>query len=481
MKIAALSLVLWFGNSLAYAQISSFQHVVIIVQENRTPDNLFQGLCSPPYGSSTSCSSTPSAKQYNIQTSNWLDSTATGGTTEPGTVELANDYDLNHGHSGFVAMCDLTGTVCKMDGAAGVNCKAHKGDTCPSKPQFRYVENSKGIMNPYLQMATQYGWANYMFQTNQGPSFPAHQFLFGGTSAPTAKDDAQAIFAAENMASTGGTGGTQVDAGCTAGKKTEVKLIQPPGVESSSTYPCFEHETMGDLFPPQVTWRYYAPSAGSIWTAPNAIQHICVSSGFGGKCTGQDWVDHVDLTSADVLEDIADCHLRSVSWVIPTGYNSDHANDNDGGGPSWVASIVNSIGNSTDCDGKTGYWNNTAIIITWDDWGGWYDHEPPTILPGKQGDYQFGFRVPMIVVSAYTSAGLINNNRHHFGSILRFVEQNYGIQEGAMNFADNRAMTDLTGFFNLTAAPRTFAPITAPLSVDFFRTDKRPATDPDDE
>ena len=67
-----------------------------------------------------------------------------------------------------------------MDGAARVACTG----TCPAKPQFRYVDNSTGILNPYLDIATQYGFANYMFQTNQGPSFPAHLYLFGGTSAP---------------------------------------------------------------------------------------------------------------------------------------------------------------------------------------------------------------------------------------------------------------------------------------------------------
>jgi phospholipase C len=146
-----------------------------------------------------------------------------------------------------------------------------------------------------------------------------------------------------------------------------------------------------------------------------------------------------------------------------------------------VASIVNAIGNSTTCDGNTGYWGNTAIFITWDDWGGWYDHEPPTILALPQGDYQYGFRVPLLVVSAYTPMGYINNNRHDFGSILKFIEHNFGIPEGALNFADARATNDLTGFFNLGQAPRSFKNISAPKSGSFFINDKRPATDPDDQ
>ena len=472
MRIPASTLFLIAaGAAAASAQIAAFEHVIVIVQENRTPDNLFHGLCAAPYGSAKTCSTTPTAAQYNIQTADWVDKTSSAGVTQPGTVALANQYDLSHAHSAFTAQCDADATgACRMDGSASVKCSG----TCPAKPQFRYVDNSKGVVTPYLDLATQYGWANYMFQTNQGPSFPAHQFLFGGTSAPSAADDAAGVFASENMSGKGKA------AGCTAEADTTVQLIDPTG-ENQKIYPCFEHQTMADVLPPAVTWRYYAPSAGSIWTAPNAIRHICLSSGPGGKCTGQDWTSNVDLTPADVLKDIAACNLRSVSWVVPTGANSDHANSNDGGGPSWVTSIVNAIGASTSCDNQTGYWENTAIFITWDDWGGWYDHEKPTVLALPEGDYQYGFRVPLVVVSAYTPAGYINNERHDFGSILRFVERNFGIEQGVLNFADARAKNSLTGFFDLTQAPRAFKQIAAPKSAGFFINDKRKATDPDDD
>ena len=456
----------------ALAQIPSFQHVVVIFQENRTPDNLFQGLCTPPFGSAASCSVTPDPTQYNIQTQAWRDKSSSTGVTQPAAVPLANQYDLSHAHSAFVKQCDkdpATG-VCRMDGSAGVACSG----TCLTRPQFRYVDNSAGVVTPYLRLATQYGWGNYMFQTNQGPSFPAHQFIFGGTSAPSAADDAAGVFASENMS------GTSSVAGCTAPAGTTVQLITPAG-ETRKIYPCFEHSAMPDVLPRPVTWRYYTPGAGSIWTAPNAIQHICQSTGPGGKCAGTEWSANVDLKPADVLTDIAQCNLRSISWVIPSGVNSDHARSNDGGGPSWVASIVNAIGNSTTCDNNAGYWQNTAIVITWDDWGGWYDHEPPVILGDPQGDYQYGFRVPLVFVSAYTPAGYINNERHDFGSILRFIEHNFGITEGTLNFADARARNDLTGFYDVSRQPRAFQAIPAPKTAAFFLNDKRRLTAPDND
>jgi phospholipase C len=253
---------------------------------------------------------------------------------------------------------------------------------------------------------------------------------------------------------------------------------------SAQIYPCFEHATLSDVLPNGVTWRYYAIVGphGGLWTAPIAIQHICQSTGPGGSCIGQQWTSNVDQHPADVLRDISNCNLRSVSWVTPTGQNSDHAGALDAvGGPSWVASIVNAIGTSTVCDGGTGYWNNTAIVVVWDDWGGWYDHESPTILSRVQGDYERGFRVPLIFVSAYTRRGYIDNNRIDFGSILRFIEQNFGLPTGTLNFADARATHGLNNFFNLKKSPRSFTPVQAPLSAQFFLNDKRPPTAPDDD
>ncbi len=457
------------GGTITQAQISSFQHVVFVIQENRTPDNLFQGLCT----SSTLCSITPTKTQYNIQTSNWLDKTQPTGVTQPLSAALAAGYDIDHSHPSFTKECDMnTATgLCAMDGAAAITCSG----ACPTQPSFRYADNSTGILDPYVQIATQFGWANYMFQTNQGPSFPAHQFLFGGTSAPTAADDAAGIFAAENLKSTDGI------AGCIATSSTLVKEISPPNTETQFIYPCFEHNTVPDVLPAQFSWKYYTPKAGSIWTAPDAINHICQpDQATGGNCVGPEWTANVDLNPADVLSDIAKCTLASMSWVIPKGANSDHPRNNTGGGPAWVASLVDAIGSST-CKNPDGssYWNSTAILITWDDWGGWYDHEPPTFLAQPQGDYQYGFRVPFIFVSAYTPAGYIDNDRHDFGSMIRFVEKNFGITQGALNFADARASDSLSNFFNLKSAPRQFSTIPASRSAAFFLNDTTPSADPD--
>lgn len=458
------------GPILTQAQISSFQHVVLIVQENRTPDNLFQGLC----GTGRSLCPSP----YDLQNF---------GTDNLGnTIQLSKQpegpiYDPAHDHPNFVTQCDLDTTTnqCKMDGLSSAK--------CPDDCSFQYLDPAD--VAPYVTLAQQYGWANYMFQTNQGPSPPAHAIIFGGTAAPSAADDAAATFVAS----------WQYVSGCLSPLNAVWEMISPQTapnlfelVNSPLGTTCFTHDTVATLLDhhkPRLSWKYYAPSATSIWNAVSWFQDICKPNAAHKKCLGAEWANDVDLNPTDVLTDISACNLRNVVWVIPSGQNSDHpgkVSGDDIGGPSWVASIVNQIGQSTCTDTINGkpltYWQDTAILVTWDDWGGWFDHEPPTLLsvPSEgQGDYQYGFRVPLVVVSAYTPMGYIDNNRNDFGSIVRFVENNFGFAEGTLNFADARATTDLTDFFNLSQSPRTFTPISAPLGVDFFLHDKRPMEDPD--
>ncbi len=212
-------LLLCIASAEAAAAPTNFQHIVVIVQENRTPDNLFYGLCQYVV-----CSTTPTATQYDIQTSNWLDNTAAGGFTQPSPVPLATLWGPGHAHRNFVTMCDADSSthICAMDGASGVGCEHPSG--CPSKSSFSYVDNSTGILNPYLRLAGYYGWANYMFQTNQGPSYPAHQFLFGGSSAPSAADDHRGIFASENVTN------ASEPAGCAAPADQRAQLITASGV-----------------------------------------------------------------------------------------------------------------------------------------------------------------------------------------------------------------------------------------------------------
>jgi len=439
----------------------TFQHIVVVFQENRTPDNIFGS--NPTFEPGVDISNT--------------------GLTP---VELAGCYDISHSHSSFE---DALNT-----GFATEPTSTPKGCTLPASPQFKYVDNSKGTVQPYFDIATNYGFANRMFQTNQGPSFPAHQFIFGGTSQPSVDSP---LFMAENPRIAGNT------AGCTAPPGQRVRLIDGYGSETSHApvYPCFEHQTLADLLSAaSISWRYYAPNPGSIWTAPNAISHICQPGTVKGvlQCTGPDWTNGnvVPNNPAQVLTDIAACNLQQVSWVIPTAEESDHASFNNGTGPAWVASVVNAIGKQAACPNGETYWNDTAIIITWDDWGGWYDHVPPVAVnvepndPPAWGDgYTYGFRVPLLVVSAYTPPGYVNDTIHDFGSILYFIEHNFGL--GFIGGSDNttygqyadyhaRKTGWMSEFFKLGTA-RSFVSIPARFNAKYFIQAPRSMAGPDND
>ena len=168
-----------------------------------------------------------------------------------------------------------------------------------------------------------------------------------------------------------------------------------------------------------------------------------------------------------MLTDIANGQLPAVSWVIPNGQASDHPVGTDGSGPSWVASIVNAIGSSP-------YWSNTAIFIAWDDWGGWYDHVAPTVI----NSYEYGFRVPLIVVSPFAKPGYISHVTHDFGSILKFIEKVYNLP--SLGYADAPA-DDLSDCFNFNQTPLTFQTIAAQFDASHFLNDTRPPGDPDDD
>jgi len=456
------------GSSTTPPPPGKIQHVVIIFQENRTPDNLFQDPVLINAGAAIAQSGKDS----------------TGHTVQLKKVPLVVDYNPGHGHPAFLDMCDLnSGTgQCQMDGADLVPISCDPGATdCPAPNlAFGYVDPND--VQPYFQLAEQYTFADHMFQTNQGPSMPAHQFIISGTSAPSTGSN---LFAAENP-----TGNGPPDAGCDAPAGATVQLIDPTGNEKSNSpiFPCFEHQTLTDLLEAKsLSWRYYAPGSSpepavhgmpAIWNGPESIRHICgpQTGPNGTTCEGADWINHVVLNQTQILTDITSNQLQDVSWVIPTGDASDHAGiDELGGGPSWVASIVNAIGHSS-------YWANTAIFIAWDDWGGWYDHVPPpqVLVNCEQWGcgYVYGFRVPLIVVSPYAKAQYISHQQHDFGSILKFIETTFSLP--SLGYAD-AAADDLSDCFDYNQTPLQFQTIPSALDAQYFLNDKSPPTAPDEE
>jgi len=381
------------------------QHVVVIMQENRSFDNLFNGF--------------PGA-----------DTVQTGmnyGTPVPLTVTpLGDGPDIDHSHTGWWQQWDSG----KMDGFA-------------NNGPLAYTYISPTETAPYWNLAQTYTIGDRMFQSNTGPSFVAHQYMIAGQSGGASENPSGGVW------------------GCDAAPGATVPLIGPNGTDLPGVYPCFDYQTMADLLDAQgITWRYYAPSPTSdqffVLSAYQAIRHIRF---------GADW--HMDVTSPETtfLTDIANGHLAQVTWIVPAFNNSDHPGA-PAQGPSWVATLVNAIGQSQ-------FWNSTAIFIAWDDWGGFYDHVPPP----QTDSMGLGFRVPLLVVGPYARHGYISHVNHESSGFLRYIEEVFNLP--SLGARDLNA-DDFRDCFDYTQSPAPFTAIPTPFTRDFFLRQK-PSGLPDDD
>jgi phospholipase C len=292
-----------------------------------------------------------------------------------------------------------------------------------------------------------------MFQTNQGPSFPAHQYIVSGTSSV---GDHQTLKASENPT----TPANVSTGGCDSPPGSLVDLIDSLGNEGHDVYPCFDRISLMQLVEAKsLTWRYYQGIQGpGIWNAPDAILHVRESTTYS---------TNVVTPPSRVLTDVAKGQLADVVWVTPTALASDHARVTDGSGPSWVAAVVNAIGESS-------YWNDTAIFVTWDDWGGWFDHVQPHIY----NSYELGFRVPLIVISPYAKNHYVSHKTHEFGSILKFTEEAFAL--GSLHTTDVRS-DDLSDCFDFSKTPTKFKRIPAHLDAHYFLGQPFSKVIPDDD
>jgi phospholipase C len=408
------------------------KHVVILVQENRSFDNLFHGFRGARYAT---FGYMHDGTRVRLQPASLM-----GPDIFHGWHEALSDWD-NGRMDGF----DLNRLG--PGGAAG-------------RHAYQYVE--RRYIEPYWQMARQYALADHMFPAMLGGSFSAHLDLIAGTT---------------NLK----TGTAEADPpsglpwGCDApsGTRSSIVYTNRREVVNGGPFPCFDQfRTMADLFDAaHVSWAYYAPPVhgwdigGKVWSEFDAIAAIR---------HGRDWSRDVISPARQVLADAAGGGLRDVSWVIPDANNSDHAGEPLDTGPSWVANVVNAIGESR-------YWSSTAIVVLWDDWGGFYDSVPPPQL-----DYRgLGERVPCIIISPYAKRGYVSHTRYEFGSVLKFVEEAFGLPSLASlrsgtGYTDERAYS-ISDAFDFKQKARKFTPFATSYSRAYFLTQRPSLRPPDDQ
>lgn len=394
------------------------KHVVIVIQENRSFNNLFYGF--------------PGARtaKYGYNSS--------GQKITLAPLSLATRWDIVHDLDGFFAACNakkgLPGTHCRMNGFDKEQTTCFS-TYCPKNPQYAYVPHSQ--IKPYFYLAHNYVLADEMYASNlDASSFISHQYIIA----------AQADAAVNYPSNSWGCLGSEYYG------PDEIQTITQQREYGNAIPVCWNNNTIGaEMDTAHHTWAYYATTvtnefAGGIWSAYQNISPIF---------NGPDWSSDVISPQTQFFDDVKAGKLRDVTWITPTFMNSDHAGSDSLTGPGWVASVVNAIGNSK-------YWDSTAIFIFWDDYGGWYDPAPPKML-----DYDgLGFRLPMLVVSAYAKDGYVDHTHYEHGSILKFVEQLFGLP--TLSNSDARATPPLNAF-DFSQPPRSFQTIPSKYDENFFK------------
>jgi phospholipase C len=245
----------------------------------------------------------------------------------------------------------------------------------------------------YWSYARAYTLDDHFFSTIMGPSFPNHLVTIAASSANTVDNP---------------RGQTQHAWGCDGGKYSLVDSIDPNTGRRYLTKPCFDIPTMADTMQKaHVSWKYYAPGAfhsGYIWSAFDAIRHIRYSNL---------WKTNVPPDTS-FIKDVNGGKLPSVSWLVTNEQLSEHPPYSMCEGENWTVDQINAVM-------KSKYWNDTLIVMTWDDFGGFYDH----VAPPKLDYLSLGPRVPAIIISPYARKGYVDHSTYDFTSILRFIEDDF--------------------------------------------------------
>jgi phospholipase C len=279
----------------------------------------------------------------------------------------------------------------------------------------------------YWSYAEHFALADHMFSSLAGPSFPNHLYTVAAQSGGAINNPDTLIW------------------GCDADQRTTVAVMDSTGGVTRQ-YPCFDFATLTDsLEAVGVSWRYYAPVQGQhgyIWSALDAIRHIRYSP---------QWQNRV-VPFGKFADDAASGSLPAVSWLIPDFDVSEHPtvsafagttlNVSACAGENWTVQQINAIMRGP-------AWPTTAIVLTWDDFGGFFDHVPP---PGVD-QLGFGPRVPLIVISPYVKEGTVSHTVYEYASVLQLIETHHKVKALGRRDLEANSLLDMFDFSQAPAPP----------------------------
>ncbi|HEY8117030.1 MAG TPA: alkaline phosphatase family protein [Actinomycetota bacterium] len=394
-------------NADAVETATPIKHVVFVIKENRTFDNMF-GLF-------------PGANGVTVG----MDRGEPRALT-PAVDRL--DMDIRHCYD-----CALQAwNEGKMDGFATIS---------ETADEYAYTQFRPEDLPNYWHWASDYVLGDRFFASAQGPSFPNHLYTIAAQSGGTHENVYQDI---DELRERHRNTGLFKAWGCDSMQDGYAVVVDSEGVEKKVP-PCFDFLTEGDLLTEaRIPWAYYAATQyqnGYLWSAYDAIRHV--------RENEASWQRHmfpVDSFAQHARSGL----LPPVTWVTPRFELSEHPEYSMCHGENWTTEIVNAVMDSPE-------WDSTAIFITWDDYGGFYDHVPPP----QVDDFGFGIRVPLLVISPYAKRGFVSHELGEFSSVLRFIEDNWGLTQLTRR---DRDATPLLSAFDFGQAPRPPDPL--PLRTD---------------
>jgi phospholipase C len=400
---AAFAVVGFPGDRDALAQpldgIHKIRHIVVIMQENRSFDSYFgtyPGADGIPMrnGVPTVCVPDPSTRSCQRPYHDTADRNAGGPHDHLDAVRDINGGLMN----GFIRQARM---------GRRLSCVAHvDAPTCslaPGAPDVMGYHDAHEIPN-YWAYARNYVLQDHMFQPDLSWSMPAHLYMVSGWSAKCSKkgDPMSCVDAIQAP-------------GSPPGEPQNTTGAIPDYAWTDLTYLLYTHH---------VSWRYYVAKGNQPDCADNAM--FCAPVPQDSKTPGiwnpLPWFDTVrkdaQLANIAPLTDFYTAArngtLPAVTWIAPAQAVSEHPPGTVSAGQSYVTGIVNTIMRSKD-------WSSTAIFLSWDDWGGFYDH----VVPPKVDFQGYGLRVPGIVISPYARRGYIDHQVLSHDAYLKFIEDDF--------------------------------------------------------
>lgn len=417
--------------------IQNIKHIVFIIKENRSFDEYF-GTFPGADGATSGMTSTGQV----VSLGQTPDTTCVGTVCyDPGHLWADAHTAVDHG---------------KMD---GFNLETNGTVVMPGGSLLPYTQMTQAGIPNYWAYAKYFTLADHMFSSLQGPSMPNHLYTVAAGVTGVFTQSGLTLSAIDTPVDT--TNPDNHSWGCDADDTTTVDVMdssgnitgQPGG--PAAQFPCLDLPTIVDSFQAaKISWRYYAPGGSTVtaagnapngyqWNALDPVNHI-------RNGNGSLWTATYIAPDTQFVTDATNGNLPSVSWLV-TGDDSEHPPYSTCKGENWTVQQINAVMQGPD-------WGSTAIFLTWDDYGGFYDHVPP---PGID-QFGLGPRIPLLIISPYAKPGFISSTQYELSSFLAFTEKRFGLSPLTSRDANANDMEDSFDFTQQPLAPLLLTTRTCP-------------------